>query len=52
MSAANEYCSGVTTYSIYFATICKTLSSSATGRCFSTLDHPEMLLLLWLCFYS
>ena len=32
MSAANEYCSGVTTYSIYFATICKTLSSSATRK--------------------
>jgi hypothetical protein len=28
MSAANEYCSGVTTYSIYFATVYQTLSSS------------------------
>ncbi|ORE08959.1 hypothetical protein BCV72DRAFT_224132 [Rhizopus microsporus var. microsporus] len=52
MSTANQYCSGVTTCSNYFATICQTLSSSAIGRCFSTLDHPEMLLLLWLCLYS
>ncbi|ORE19278.1 hypothetical protein BCV71DRAFT_226397 [Rhizopus microsporus] len=52
MPAANEYCSGVITYPIYFATICQTLSSSTTGRCFSTLDHSEMLLLLWLCLYS
>ncbi|ORE18333.1 hypothetical protein BCV71DRAFT_227034, partial [Rhizopus microsporus] len=49
MPAANEYCSGVTTYPIYFATICQTLSSSTTVRCLSTLDHSEMLLLLWLC---
>ena len=51
MPAANEYCSGVTTYPIYFATICQTLSSSTTVRCLSTLDHSEMLLLLWLCLY-
>ena len=52
MPAANEYCSGVTTYPIYFSTLCQTLSSSATCRCFSTLDHSEMLLLLWFCLYS
>ncbi|ORE17203.1 hypothetical protein BCV71DRAFT_227666, partial [Rhizopus microsporus] len=49
MPAANKCCSGITIYPSYFATICQTLSSSATGCCFSTLDHSEMLLLLWLC---
>ncbi|ORE04301.1 hypothetical protein BCV72DRAFT_231752 [Rhizopus microsporus var. microsporus] len=38
--------------SIYFAIIYQTLSSSAIGHCFATLDHSEMLLLLWLCLYS
>ncbi|ORE00696.1 hypothetical protein BCV72DRAFT_237466 [Rhizopus microsporus var. microsporus] len=78
MSAANEYCFGVTTYLSPEAIrniinlLCHYLPSSIklyykkgksikkqnktkvnqVGRCFSMLDHPEMLLLLWLCLYS
>ncbi|ORE00686.1 hypothetical protein BCV72DRAFT_237476 [Rhizopus microsporus var. microsporus] len=78
MSAANEYCFAVTTYSSPEATrniinlLCHYLPSSIKlyykkrkrikkqnktktnqiGRYFSMLDHPETLLLLWLCLYS
>jgi Zn ribbon nucleic-acid-binding protein len=65
MSAANEYCSGVTTFNL----LCHYLPNSIklcykkrksiyihktnqTGCCFSTLDHSEMLLLPWFCLYS
>ncbi|PHZ08807.1 uncharacterized protein RHIMIDRAFT_267745 [Rhizopus microsporus ATCC 52813] len=51
MSATNEYCFGATTYSKKKKKKQKK-KTNQTGHYFSMLDHPKMLLLLWLCLYS